>query len=117
MVEIAYTNELSEQRTRVFKWAGVTEADQFQRVDLGGLHGDVTMILGGTPGGATFALEGAHEPAGPWVPVEGAGGGAIALTAAGSYASARDVFPFLRPRRSGGTGVDATITLAVTRAG
>lgn len=113
MAEIAFTEAFSEYRTRVFKWAGVTEADQFGHVALGALPAHLSMILNGTPGGASFALQGAHDPSGPWVTVNRP---PDALTEAATHLVSRDGFPFMRPRRSGGSGTSVDVTLAVTRA-
>lgn len=115
MPETPYTNEFSENGTRVFQWANVTEADTFQRIDLGGLHGDVTIIARGNFGtGGDVTLEGSHDGTN-WYAVNDPAGSPISLTAEG-YAAARDVFPYMRPALSAGTGVDVTVTVAVTRA-
>lgn len=119
MATIAFTEVLSEGKTRVFKWETVTEADQpasLGPTELGWGHfSDITIVMIGTPGGATIALQGSHDNT-TWVPIFDPGGTAISLSASGTYNAARDSFPYLRPQRTGGTGADMDITLAVTRA-
>lgn len=114
MAEVAYTEELSDQRTQVFKWGSVTESDTFQHLALGANLGEVTIIAGGTFGtGDDVALEGSHDGS-TWHKVKDKAGSAITLTAAG-YAAARDFFPFMRPSLDAGTGVSVDVTVAVTR--
>lgn len=116
MPDINFVEIESVKRTQVFKWTGVTEGDQFEQINGGGQVSDVTIIMTGTPGGATINLQGSHDGI-TWVNLLDPGGVAIALTSANTYAATRDVMPFLRPRRSGGTSANMNVTVSTTRAG
>lgn len=116
MPDIEYVEIESVRRTQVFKWTGITEGDQFQQIDGGGQVSDVTIVMTGTPGGATINLQGSHDAV-TWLNLLDPGGAAIALTSTATYAATRDVMPFLRPRRTGGTGTTVNVTISTTRAG
>ena len=116
---VAFIEFLSERRTQVYQWANVT-GDDFDALGpeqgLGGTKADVTMILTGTPDSVGVKLQGSHDNTN-WVDIVDPGGAAILLTAAGTYAAARDVFPYMRPLGDGnGIGSqNITITVALTR--
>ncbi len=115
----AFTELFSEKRTQIYKWANVTD-DAFDALGpdqgLGGTKADVTMILTGTPDGVGVKLQGSHDNTN-WVDIVDPSGTAILLTATGTYAAARDVLPYMRPRGNGnGSGSqDITVTVAITR--
>lgn len=117
----AFTETLSVGRTRVFKWANVTD-DDFDELGedqgLGDTNADVTMVLTGADAdGEGVKLQGSHDNSN-WVDVVDPDGTVIILTVLGTYAAARDVFPYMRPLGNGGGGAsqDITITVSVTRA-
>ena len=116
MADVALTEISSLKRTQVFKWTGVTESDQFQQIDAGGQVSDVTIVMTGTPGGVTINFQGSHDES-TWINLKEPDGTEIALTSANSYAALRDVMPFLRPRRSGGSGTNINVTVSTTRSG
>ena len=117
----AYTELLSVGQTQAWKWANVND-DAFVALEpeqgLGGTKADVTMILTGTPDSVGVKLQGSHDNTN-WVDIVDPVGVVILLTVAGTYAAARDAFPYMQPRGDGGGGgsQSVTVTVSITRAG
>ena len=94
----------------IFKWTGVTESDTFQPVRINHNVSDVLVEVSGTFGGATVNIKGYLEDSTAAVNIKNPGGADIVITAAGGD-SIRDVYPWVQPSHSGGTGENINVII------
>lgn len=107
MAEIKPIVATSNDKYQTFTWAGVTQADTFGAAAVGRLR-DITVQMFGTIGGTTVTLQGSMD--GTNFAGLSDGAEAISLTAAG-LARVAERPRFMKPSRSGGTGVNITVVI------
>lgn len=107
----------SSDLVKIWKWAGLTQADANGAEPLGPEwldYVDRTVQVTGTFGGATIVLEGSNDGTN-FVTLNAPGNSALSFTSAG-LKQILESAAYIRPNISGGAGVSVDITVCARRA-
>lgn len=113
MAEIAYTAPTRPDRTKVYTWTNVTEADTFQRLSLDAPAEEITVHVTGTFGGATVSVKGSNT--------DSDGVTLLRMSGASATATTEDLFSlldrplYITPTHSGGSSESVTVRVVVRR--
>lgn len=113
MAEIAYTQSRTSNGDTLITWTGVTEADTFQALQLGGTVSHLFIQIGGTFGGATVVVNGSNDDSVYGILTDQS---ATAISATSALVSSIYEKPlYIQPSASGGTSQSLTVKLLLRR--
>lgn len=113
MAEIAYTQSRTSNGDTLVTWTGVTEADTFQALEIGGTVSHLFIQIGGTFGGATAVVYGSNDGSEYALLTDQSGSawGATSVLVSSIYEKPL----YFLPEASGGTGQSLTVKLLLRR--